>query len=55
MRETHVAAGTWGPASLMLASPLCPKLFSQEVKQMDLDMSHAFRSHIMFWDRFGIE
>uniref|UniRef100_A0A3P9K778 USP6 N-terminal-like protein n=1 Tax=Oryzias latipes TaxID=8090 RepID=A0A3P9K778_ORYLA len=31
------------------------RLFSQEIKQIDLDINRTFRNHIMFMDRFGVK
>uniref|UniRef100_A0A8C7CQM6 Si:ch211-288d18.1 n=1 Tax=Oncorhynchus kisutch TaxID=8019 RepID=A0A8C7CQM6_ONCKI len=31
------------------------KVFSQEIKQIDLDVNRTFRNHIMFMDRFGFK
>nr|XP_057932921.1 USP6 N-terminal-like protein [Doryrhamphus excisus] len=31
------------------------KLYSSEVKQIDLDINRTFRNHIMFMDRFGVK
>ncbi|XP_063043849.1 USP6 N-terminal-like protein isoform X2 [Engraulis encrasicolus] len=31
------------------------KLFSGEIKQIDLDINRTFRNHIMFMDRFGVK
>ncbi|KAL2088561.1 hypothetical protein ACEWY4_015460 [Coilia grayii] len=31
------------------------KLFSAEIKQIDLDINRTFRNHIMFMDRFGVK
>ncbi|XP_045080988.1 USP6 N-terminal-like protein isoform X3 [Coregonus clupeaformis] len=31
------------------------RIFSQEIKQIDLDVNRTFRNHIMFMDRFGVK
>ncbi|XP_014651224.1 PREDICTED: USP6 N-terminal-like protein [Ceratotherium simum simum] len=31
------------------------RLFSQDLKQIDLDVNRTFRSHIMFQDHYGIK
>uniref|UniRef100_A0A4W5MDW2 Rab-GAP TBC domain-containing protein n=1 Tax=Hucho hucho TaxID=62062 RepID=A0A4W5MDW2_9TELE len=31
------------------------RMFSQEIKQIDLDVNRTFRNHIMFMDRFGFK
>ncbi|KAM9832305.1 USP6 N-terminal-like protein [Neosynchiropus ocellatus] len=31
------------------------KLFSPEIKQIDLDINRTFRNHVMFMDRFGVK
>ncbi|XP_061670625.1 USP6 N-terminal-like protein [Syngnathoides biaculeatus] len=31
------------------------KLYSSEIKQIDLDINRTFRNHIMFMDRFGVK
>ncbi|XP_019751954.1 USP6 N-terminal-like protein [Hippocampus comes] len=31
------------------------KLYSSEIKQIDLDINRTFRNHVMFMDRFGVK
>uniref|UniRef100_A0A9L0K9F6 USP6 N-terminal-like protein n=1 Tax=Equus asinus TaxID=9793 RepID=A0A9L0K9F6_EQUAS len=31
------------------------RLFSRDIKQIDLDVNRTFRNHIMYWDRYGIK
>uniref|UniRef100_A0A3Q2LET6 Rab-GAP TBC domain-containing protein n=1 Tax=Equus caballus TaxID=9796 RepID=A0A3Q2LET6_HORSE len=31
------------------------RLFSDDIKQIDLDVNRTFRNHIMYWDRYGIK
>ncbi|XP_070085114.1 USP6 N-terminal-like protein isoform X1 [Equus caballus] len=31
------------------------RLFSDDIKQIDLDVNRTFRDHIMYWDRYGIK
>ncbi|GAA6104549.1 USP6 N-terminal-like protein isoform X2 [Tachysurus ichikawai] len=31
------------------------KIYSTEIKQIDLDVNRTFRNHIMFMDRFGVK